>query len=349
MTHRNVSLDVLRAIAIFLVLGRHMVTCPVEVNATLHTITTVWMEGGWIGVDLFFVISGFLVSGLLFREHIQYSRISIKRFLIRRGFKLYPSFWALILVTVIVRACLNQPVPTHSILQEISFTQNYLGGLWNHTWSLAVEEHFYILLVVLLVVLANQPSTRQHSKPTEFAQLPKFFVAIALYCLILRLITASTQEFSYLTHAFPTHLRIDSLLFGVVLSWFWHYRNLAAYLKSRNIRLLLLGVGVMLLSPAFIFPLKTTWWIPVFGVVIFYLGSGGVLLGALPSKCLSGRMARPLAQVGMYSYSIYLWHMPVNQWGTELAKHLLGETSIGIGISESIAWDRSVLAIWPPR
>src|SRR2546421_10087759 len=100
--NRLKQIDILRAFAVLLVLGRHMEPCPPEASAILHQFTTIWHEGGWIGVDLFFVLSGFLVSGLLFREYEKYQELRIGRFLIRRGFKIYPPFWLLIGATVIV-------------------------------------------------------------------------------------------------------------------------------------------------------------------------------------------------------------------------------------------------------
>ncbi|MEM7353410.1 MAG: acyltransferase, partial [Acidobacteriota bacterium] len=63
--HRFQQIDILRAVAVLLVLGRHMTPCPPEVSPLLHQVTQAWFRGGWIGVDLFFVLSGFLVSGLL--------------------------------------------------------------------------------------------------------------------------------------------------------------------------------------------------------------------------------------------------------------------------------------------
>src|SRR5437016_3117019 len=83
---RSTTLDVMRLVAVILVLGRHIQVCPVETSRFLHDVTFVWERGGWIGVDLFFVLSGFLVSGLLFKEHQKYGRITVKHFLIRRGF-----------------------------------------------------------------------------------------------------------------------------------------------------------------------------------------------------------------------------------------------------------------------
>ena len=141
---RNVALDFLRALAIALVLGRHIVIAPESINPLLHNITQYLVTGGWIGVDLFFVLSGFLVSGILFREHQRHGTIDIKRFFIRRGLKIYPAFWFFFVISLFIK-------PTAELSQifgELLFLQNYLGKMWMHSWSLAVEEHFYILLLV---------------------------------------------------------------------------------------------------------------------------------------------------------------------------------------------------------
>jgi len=90
------QLDVLRAAAILLVLGRHMAPKHFQDLHSLEDIAPAWVRlgletlqrGGWIGVDLFFVLSGFLVSGLLFQEHLKTGEMSPARFLIRRGFKI---------------------------------------------------------------------------------------------------------------------------------------------------------------------------------------------------------------------------------------------------------------------
>lgn len=82
---RNTGLDLLRLVAILLVLGRHLL--PGYEN---NTFLSIWRTGGWVGVDLFFVLSGFLVSGLLFEEYKKRGSLDLKRFLIRRGFKIYP-------------------------------------------------------------------------------------------------------------------------------------------------------------------------------------------------------------------------------------------------------------------
>ena len=106
----------------------------------------------WMGVDLFFVLSGFLVSGLLFSEYRNRGELRPWRFLARRGFKIYPGFYILLLASWLLFA---RFVPHINFLYEALFVQNYLARVWNHTWSLAVEEHFYIGLTILLWGLAR--------------------------------------------------------------------------------------------------------------------------------------------------------------------------------------------------
>ena len=109
---------------------------------------------GWIGVDLFFVLSGFLVSGLLFNEIKNTGKVNPKLFLIRRGFKIYPAFYFFFFSTLAIRYLINDLMfPLPKILSEIFFLQSYLDNIWLHTWSLAIEEHFYIFIAILLWVL----------------------------------------------------------------------------------------------------------------------------------------------------------------------------------------------------
>src|SRR5207244_3621789 len=81
-------------------------------------------------------------------------RLSVGRFYMRRGWKIYPPFFTLIAATVIVYNLIDGvPIPRRPLGSELVFIQSYFPGLWNHTWSLAVEEHFYLLLPLALVLI----------------------------------------------------------------------------------------------------------------------------------------------------------------------------------------------------
>src|SRR4051794_7562171 len=122
---RLASLDVLRAVAIFLVLGRHMPPfTSSSASAPMLTFLHAWECGGWIGVDLFFVLSGFLVAGLLFREHQLFGTIRYGHFLARRGLKIYPAFYVMLGAVVWFAAAHRHTfVSWPTLLSEILFVQ----------------------------------------------------------------------------------------------------------------------------------------------------------------------------------------------------------------------------------
>jgi peptidoglycan/LPS O-acetylase OafA/YrhL len=163
---------------------------------------------GWIGVDLFFVLSGFLISGLLFKEFQLNDSISTWRFLLRRGMKIYPGFYAFLALTTLMHPAFVGP----RLLNEAVFIQNYMPHYWGHTWSLAVEEHFYIALPILLCLLDKK----------RLEWIPKIAFCAMIACAVMRircsLEGASTDQIMY-----PTHLRFDALLFGVCLSYYYVY------------------------------------------------------------------------------------------------------------------------------
>lgn len=317
--NRFKQIDILRALAIFLVLGRHMNPCPTDVNPFLHYLTAIWCQGGWIGVDLFFVLSGFLVSGLLFREYEKYRELRIWDFLIRRGFKIYPSFWAFIGATVAVGIVRCDDLPWRGVASELLFLQNYHAALWNHTWSLAVEEHFYLLLGLTFFwsVRCNA------SEPFRF--IPWAFILIAFACLALRIHMGFHAPYDHKTHLFATHLRLDGLFFGVLLSYYFHRFPDAFLVTAQRFRHRLAVIGAVLFLPAFLLPLESTPFIYTFGVTLFYLGSGCLVIAAIGFRNPSSPLGVAFAYLGSHSYSVYLWHMPVALWGGGLLKRLLGE------------------------
>jgi len=315
---RNLGLDLLRFLAVLLVVGRHMYI-PKDAGFILRA----WKTGGWVGVDLFFVLSGFLVSGLLFREQKRNHSLNVTRFLIRRGFKIYPAFWFMLAFTLLVWNRTETKIPPQGLFGELFFLQNYLGSLWNHTWSLAVEEHFYLAIALLFGIA----SSRKCHNP--FAWVPTAFALIGTACLILRIATQWwVPDHSFAACVQPTHLRVDALFFGVLLSYWTHHADLEVRLRAVP-SLVLVALGAALLAPAFIFPLENERWIVVFGVILFYLGAGCWLMAGVRLRASRSRLLGFFGALGATSYSIYLWHMPVNVWGTTSVAQYLGLRSFG--------------------
>ncbi len=336
---RLVHLDALRALAVALVLGRHLRLCPDSASPVFHFITSAWECGGWIGVDLFFVLSGFLVSGLIFREHAKNSGFRAGRFLIRRGFKIYPPFWLLIGYTVVMRLRHPGGVPWAAIASELLFVQNYFPAFWNHTWSLAVEEHFYLLIAFAATVLVKLNPRR------PFASIPFLFAIVAFGCLLLRL--SNTGEFTNKTHMFPSHLRLDSLTFGVLLAHLFHTHPTTFRAFAQRFRYALLACGCLTLSSAFVFPPHA---FAGFGFSALYLGSGCLLVASLGYTEEAPRPTKWLAWLGAHSYSIYLWHMAVESyaqriqgsWFYYFTAYIVGSLLVGIVMSKVV----EVPALW---
>lgn len=304
-TRRLVALDALRAIAVFLVLGRHILDTNTGFPDPLQYVLGTWGEFGWIGVDLFFVLSGFLVSGLLFHEYQKHGTIEPLRFLGRRGLKIYPGFYALFVFTLLYR---RGSVPLGHYVSEALFVQNYFSHLWNHTWSLAVEEHFYLGLAVLLW----RGSLLRGGK-TAFVWFPWFAVAVCAMTLGLRTIIYLHSPHGYLL--FPTHYRLDALLFGALLSYLWSFHRPRVTELVRRFAWPVAIASAVLVTPCILLPVKDNTIVNTIGLTANYLGFGGVVILAVvysETESAFTPVLQPLARIGFYSYSIYLWHMPIN-------------------------------------
>lgn len=327
------ALDVLRGVAVLLVLAFHAGNpdlFPEETVSWFQRATSVC----WAGVDLFFVLSGFLISGLLFKEIDETGTLRLRRFWLRRGMKIWPSYFATYGFMLVV-VCLNHlRVGAHDKLRSelfwaipnIVFVQNYLPEhRWPNSWSIAVEEHFYLALpLVLFALVAAHRARGKKEAPFRFSGL---FAMGAVFCALvlgLRLIDASRP----VPNAYnPTHLRADSLCFGVMLGYLYRYRRAVFDRVARFWPLAVVVAPLALLSS---FSLGMPWpgyppapgepphsgnYVSAFtiGFTILYLGLGSLVIiaGAYPQAGLRAPAVvrvplRGIAFVGVYSYTIYL-------------------------------------------
>jgi peptidoglycan/LPS O-acetylase OafA/YrhL len=318
------NLDCLRGVAILLVLGRH---------DGFHWL---WYRVGW-GVDFFFVLSGFLVSGLIFREYQSRGKVNMQRFWLRRAFRIYPPFLVMLFVSVAVRLFVSHQIDSRRLFAELTWTQNYLPGMWASTWSLAVEEHFYLILpIVLGLLIYRQPLAKD-----PFKKLPAVMLVIAVVMLGARILTSIlVPKFAWAVHYSPTHLRLDSLFFGVTLSYAYNFHQAELLSWVRSHRWALGAFSVMALLMAGLWPIES-WVMHTVGLTILYLGWGTALLLALTHEFRDWLPLRMLSLVGATSYSIYLWHLFVLQY--VLQQLLRGEfphrygVKIGLYVVLSIA------------
>jgi peptidoglycan/LPS O-acetylase OafA/YrhL len=322
---RSQALDILRAIAVSLVLLRHAHMYS-DSKMSVTPLAAFFGTGGWIGVDLFFVLSGFLISQLLFKEHKKFGSISYRTFLIRRGFKIYPPYYVMMLVTTLVLCAWNTirfRQVSLWLLPWLFYLQNYvdtpLTFIWGHTWSLAVEEQFYFLLPLVLILLAKIEPVAAHD---PFRLIPSVFVSIGLACLLARIINAAIP-FNGMIHLTPFHIRADSLFCGVFVSYLYHYCSLTLFDAVKRLRYLLLSAGIALILPAFLFQLSTSPFIYTFGYTFLYVGNGLIMATAIVSDWTrTNVLANIVAYVGSRSYSIYLWHFPLAWFMQQSQAHL---------------------------
>ena len=338
MDKRNPQLDILRAIAILMVIEEH----------TIFYRNPVWdfyfVQCGWAGVDLFFVLSGFLISGLLFNEYQQQGQIYFRRFAMRRIWKIWPPLWVISGSVFLIRAWQHRlhdmrPVITPA-LHDLFFLQSYLPGTYPHFWSLSVEEFFYIFLPLTLVFLLRR-APKGNRDP--FRRIPVWFLCVALLCLANRLyVSIRYPDFDRFIHFFPAHIRMDGLAFGVLLSYWYHFHRESTISLLTAFRIPLTIAAGILISPCVLFDGKS-FGMHTFGFVSLYLGFGLLILLSLQLRVTNNVTVRALAFVGKHSYSIYLWHLPLlfflidsgrlNKWHG--SKFIYFSLSIVLGIAMS--------------
>src|ERR1043165_1296228 len=136
-----------------------------------------------------------------------------------------------------------------------------------------------------------------------------------------------TEPYDYSTDLFPSYLRPDLLFFGVLLSYFYHYHREALSEFSCRHRGVLIGGGLILLSRAFLFQLEKTPFLYTFGLSVFYLGCGMILLVAFGVAHPKNAFLGLAGFVGTHSYSFYLWHMPLEKMGQPARDEAVRKTS----------------------
>jgi peptidoglycan/LPS O-acetylase OafA/YrhL len=311
---RNLQLDFLRGIAILLVFGRHLdIARP---GGVVGGFAEVWFKIGWLGVDLFFVLSGFLIGGLLLSEFAVHGKIDVARFYIRRGLKIYPPYLVFLAYLILVpfAKTLAKGGDAFSVLAiewgrywpNVVFLQNYIGSNpAGHTWTLAVEEHFYLLLPILMLYLA---------KAGRMRLILPICGLVGVLCLGLRGLSVATND-PFSVRMAASHLRLDALLFGVGLRAIAQFYP-ARFAAWRSWRIPLVIAGILLWVPnLFIAPGSVV--VRTIGLTGTYLGSAAFLIAVYQTDAAdfgflrrpAGVVARVVAWIGFYSYAIYLWHV----------------------------------------
>ena len=322
---RMIQLDFLRGIAILLVLFTHAIVQPDE-SGRLRPVLNYLRYLGPTGVDLFFVLSGFLVGGLLFKELRASAHLDVRRFLIRRAFRIWPSYFVFLGALFLGLIFFQHKTLADSVgvlWPNLLHVQNYFGTPRWHTWSLAVEEHFYLFLPLVLWLLTERPKNR-------LSMLPAIASGVFILCALLRF-EAFTHPPAHYNPYTATHLRMDSLFFGVLLAYFYHLTPGRLKFVTRS-RLKLFGAGAALLLafPALVIVAQSSLVVGSIGPVMLFSGYGCILLAVVYTPVGEGWLgrrwegisARTVAFIGYFSYPIYLWHIDTNRPVSKLLDHL---------------------------
>jgi peptidoglycan/LPS O-acetylase OafA/YrhL len=333
---RNQGLDILRGVAILLVLVNHVEPSVLpglpELSGAAGAVYWRLRSLGWSGVDMFFVLSGFLISGLLFKELERTGSLALGRFWGRRAFKILPSYAVLLAVLAWAGAThwLDTSSPSmvlSSLIQHGLFVQNYLEHNPNGpTWSLAVEEHFYLLLPGLLLMLWRSASVAQFERRVLTVGVVVMAVVLAGRCLHAWQAGVHTEDYRL------SHFRIDSLFLGVLVQLLARRKHgLALAVIKHPWRAL--AVAAMLIAPSFFMGRSH----PVmFSVGFTGLGLGYALVVLVFAHGFDFRHpslpGRVLAQIGTWSYNIYLWNFFLT--GLPLGGYALAQAWLATGIAD---------------
>ena len=267
------------------------------------------MPGGFVGVDVFFVISGYLISAIMFSE-IASRQFSVLRFYERRVRRILPALFAMLLVITVVMSVLLLPIEfseyAKSVLAATFSASNFFfwtrSGYFDnptsnpllHTWSLAVEEQFYILFPIFLVI-----TRRFAPQKLKHGVVALFLISLAASAIVVRQHPSAAFYMPY--------TRAWELLLGTIISLGLFPRFRARWYREAAT---LVGIGLVGYS-VFRFSSQTPFpglaaLVPCVGTaIIIAAGESGV---SLVGQALS---LRPIVFVGLISYSLYLWHWPL--------------------------------------
>lgn len=308
------GLDGIRAIAVIMVLAYHL--------------KLALFKSGFLGVTVFFVLSGYLITGILISEVEEEGTIDLKNFWLRRIRRLVPAVMSMAVVIIFVSAVVNRIIFTKGckdflasvlgfnnwwqIFNKVSYFEAAgVPSPFTHCWSLAIETQFYLIYPLILLGIYKLAKSRGEGRAKRGLLFAGVTLLLALISVILMIVLFDPQQDASRVY-YGTDTRAFSLLFGALLAILWEYRMVPRRLSA--------SVNMVLGSVSFAVLLVMT--IAINGSSNFWYRGGqffGTILTVLMVYAVSGRktwlsrfLSNPVLKwIGDRSYSIYLWHYPI--------------------------------------
>ena len=308
------GLDGIRAIAVIMVLAYHL--------------KLALFKSGFLGVTVFFVLSGYLITGILISEVEEEGTIDLKNFWLRRIRRLVPAVMSMAVVIIFVSAVVNRIIFTKGCKDFLAFGLGFnnwwqifnkvsyfeaagVTSPFTHCWSLAIETQFYLIYPLILLGIYKLVKSRGEGRAKRGLLFAGVTLLLALISVILMIVLFDPQQDASRVY-YGTDTRAFSLLFGALLAILWEYRMVPRRLSA--------SVNMVLGSVSFAVLLVMT--IAINGSSNFWYRGGqffGTILTVLMVYAVSGRktwlsrfLSNPVLKwIGDRSYSIYLWHYPI--------------------------------------
>ena len=326
------GLDGLRAIAVLAVVLYHL-----SVSA---------LPGGFLGVDVFFVLSGFLITSLLVEEHADTGRIDFLGFWRRRMRRLLPALFLMLVVVALfplTAGWVSGPLAANSIdigslrkyaLATLLYATNWFVAISGdsyfahfsapsplaHTWSLAIEEQFYFLWPLVTFLVARRMNAERLG-----VRVARAIVVVSSGAMALTFVIGGASSVNFIYNA--THTRLFDLAAGAALAWWLHNRDIHEIPMLRYAG----RIGLVVLATLFVVagspqgdPREWMWF---GGFLVATCATCAVIIGIVRGEqFVSGPLGwSPIRYVGQVSYGLYLWHWPVIVLVTTSLTHLAGK------------------------
>jgi peptidoglycan/LPS O-acetylase OafA/YrhL len=297
------SLDGLRALSIALVVALH----TLQRYSITHHVSLVWYAvfNGETGVFIFFEISGFLITSLLLQEHEKRGSISLRGFYLRRAFRILPPLYLYIGVVVLLGLAGRLVLTRIDIVSALFFFHNIKGTevMWSleHLWSISVEEQFYLVWPFLLVYCLRRPG---HAGRIAASIIP---CGIILISPVLRVLLGRSAN-PALHQLGVSFFKFDFIMFGCLVALLQHTARFERIYQLAS-RRWWLAPAVIALCSALTARYQNYFELPI-GYTINAIAIAVFLLWTTrnPSS-FTGRILnwKPIVQIGVLSYSIYIW------------------------------------------